>query len=155
MKTFVLTVSTKFPKTHKRAGEETYFPFEIVTKNKLHTIRSNYELWKKRIEQIQKGEAILSIRYWSGKPYNSKQIEFYQLDKDSGIGVQKLELSFNEKPCYVYNSPYGVGWYRFVDEKINILAENDGLSIEDFKEWFKGYDLSKPMAIIHFTPMRY
>lgn len=153
MKTFVLTVSTKFPKTHKRAGEETYFPFEIAAKNKLHTIRSNYELWKNRIEQIQKGEAILSIRYWSGKPYNSKQVEFCQLDKDSGISVQKL--SFFESDIYC---PYAYGLDGISNEpvyNISNIAENDGLSLEDFKEWFKGYDLSKPMVIIHFTPMRY
>ena len=35
------------------------------------------------------------------------------------------------------------------------LAKNDGLSLEEFKEWFKGYDLSQPMAIIHFTRFRY
>ncbi len=35
------------------------------------------------------------------------------------------------------------------------LARNDGLSLEDWEAWFKDYDLSKPMAIIHFTPFRY
>ena len=35
------------------------------------------------------------------------------------------------------------------------LAKNDGLSLEDFTAWFKGYDLSETMAIIHFTPFRY
>lgn len=34
-------------------------------------------------------------------------------------------------------------------------AANDGLSLSDWREWFKGYDLTKPMAIIHFTPFRY
>ena len=36
------------------------------------------------------GEAILSVRYWSGKPYNSKQLRIVEFDKDSGVGVQKL-----------------------------------------------------------------
>lgn len=35
------------------------------------------------------------------------------------------------------------------------LAHNDGLSTDDFKEWFRGYDLSQPLAIIHFTKFRY
>ena len=29
------------------------------------------------------------------------------------------------------------------------------MSLDDFKAWFKGYDLHKPMAIIHFTNYRY
>jgi hypothetical protein len=35
------------------------------------------------------------------------------------------------------------------------IPQNDGLSPEDFKEWFKKYDLLEPMAIIHFTKFRY
>jgi hypothetical protein len=174
MKTFVLTVSTKFPKTHKRAGEETNFHWKIiqsikrlgtgiasdhlthVVPNKFHTIRSNYDLWAKRIEQIQKGEAILSLRYWSGKPYSSKQIEFCQLDKNSGIGIQKLCFYGGfSVPCISEKNPkYAI---EAIGEQfgIDVLAANDGLSFEDFKEWFKNYDLSKPMAIIHFTKKRY
>jgi len=162
MKTYVLTVSRVFPVTHKRKGEETHFVDKILAhikpdgKNpfgwmnfKIHTIRSNYELWAKRIEQIQKGKAILSIRYWSGKPYNSKQVEICQLDKDSGIGVQELEM---------YSDGFTYAWRNdksFKNVAWSELSKNDGLSLEDFKEWFKGYDLSESMAIIHFTKFRY
>lgn len=178
MKTYVLTVSRVFPCTHKRKGERTNFVCKILhTINfnesgvdlyricsnecetscfrrlidpKLHTIRANYELWAKRIEQVQKGEAILSIRYWSGKPYNSKQVEICQLDKDSGIGVQKIYFQ-----RAFFKSNWIVGQSEFPDQLLSVVAKNDGLSLEDFKEWFKGYDLSKPMAIIHFTKFRY
>ncbi len=34
------------------------------------------------------------------------------------------------------------------------IAKNDGLSFEDFCEWFKVRN-KKPMAIIHFTDFRY
>jgi hypothetical protein len=34
------------------------------------------------------------------------------------------------------------------------IAKNDGLSFEDFCEWFK-VRTSSPMAIIHFTDFRY
>ena len=47
MKTYVLTLSQNFPKTHKRAGEETNFVNKIFDGSKIHTIRSNYELWEK------------------------------------------------------------------------------------------------------------
>jgi len=177
MKTYVLTVSRVFPCTHKRKGEETRFgqklqngilkqsligncnviPIIPIPEDsfKIHTIRANkkgtaFENWSKKVKQIQEGEAILSIRYWSGKPYNSKQVEICQLDNDSGIGVQQIWFS---------NS---VDFPRVRCENKSILAlmpnnlaKNDGLSFEDFKEWFKDYDLSKPMAIIHFTSFRY
>lgn len=175
MKTFVLTVSRKFPTTHKRKGEPTFFVEKIFKglnqimpccwcgygctcskhciidsmqlNPKIHTIRGNYELWNKRIEQVQKGEAILSIRYWSGKPYNSKQVEICQLDKDSGIGVQRYKL--NEfVDMFIDNKQFDFRTAR-------LMAKNDGLSFKDFSEWFKNYDFSKPMAIIHFTAMRY
>jgi hypothetical protein len=113
---------------------------------KIHTIRSNYELWANRISEIQEGKAILSIRYWSGKPCNSKQVEICRLGKDSGIGVQKLEFVQH----LIYPIIDGIERGYSLD-----MASNDGLSVEDFAEWFKNYDLTKPMAIIHFTQYRY
>lgn len=104
MKTYVLTVSRHFPAKHPRRGESTFFPARIQNglgdshyiqspTSKIHTIRANYDLWKKRIDEVNAGEAVLSLRYWTGKPYNSKQQEFARLDKNSGIGVQKLTFS--------------------------------------------------------------
>lgn len=146
MKTFVLTVSKQFPKTHIRAGESTGFVESIkrlfsVESEKIHTIRTNYELWSKRAKEINEGKAILSIRYWSDKPYNSKQVEICRLER---IGVEKLEDPTN----FVY-APIGdkaVNWEE--------IAKNDGLSFEDFCEWFK-VRTKKPMAVIHFTDFRY
>lgn len=145
-KTFVLTVSKYFPRTHKRAGEETGFVDEIkmlftLGNQKIHTIRSNYDLWSKRAVQINSGEAILSIRYWSGKPYNSKQVEIAKLEE---IGVEKLEDPSN----FVFAPVEG----RQIDW--GTIAKNDGLSFEDFCEWFK-VRTNDPMAIIHFTDFRY
>ena len=177
MKTYVLTVSRTFPETHKRAGEETYFSERILAGQKifgacddcthkdcghceywlnpkLHTIRANYVLWANRIKEIQEGKAILSIRYWSGNPYNSKQVEICQLDKDSGVGIQELclkpksILEDSVELFYIDNNFYN-------PLNLGFLSRNDGLSYEDFKEWFKSYDLSHPMAIIHFTSFRY
>lgn len=158
IKTYVLIVSPTFPATHKRKGEKTYFVDKINKRNsafnnfldwaKIHTCRKNYPLWEKRIKKIQAGEAILSIRYWlqPGGCYvpGNKQIEVCQLDKDSGIGIQIIEF---------------IGFHAVIDYNVvtdkEHVAKNDGLSLEDFKEWFKNYDLSKPLAIIHFTKFRY
>jgi len=177
MKTYVLTVSRVFPCTHKRKGDQTYFKDKIEmalgrfergsviehdTKSviefwpKIHTIRSNYELWSKRIEKVQKGEAVISVRYWSGKPYHKDdngigQVEVCQLDRDSGIGCQQIE--FLNGNIYDPVTDFAKNGIAYI--KISELSKSDGLSLDDFKEWFKGYDLSKPMAIIHFTKFRY
>lgn len=161
MKTHVITVSRVFPSTHKRKGKQTFFVEKInqgvfpdkhlgIITSKIHTIRSNYQLWEKRIKEVQEGKAILSLRYWSEKPYNSKQVEFARLDKDSGVGIQDL-IFLNRNildPIIAINSDC-------LELDITDLCKNDGLIPDDFMDWFKSYDLSKPMAIIHFTNFRY
>ena len=81
-----------------------------------------------------------------GKPYRSKQVEIATLTAENGVGVQKLEF---------YNNTLGLCHIGIVYQRKYELAHYDGLSFEDWEEWFKGYDLSKPMAIIHFTKFRY
>lgn len=152
MKTYVLTISETFPKTHKKSGMPTFFVQQINSLVKKHTIRGNYALWKKRFEKIQKGEACLSVRTWEGKPYNSKQIEVFNFKNTDGIGIQKLEFYEDKDGCATIKYPLINN--RF-EPNIQVIAENDGLSIVDFKEWFKDNDLSKPMVIIHFTHFRY
>ncbi len=142
MKCYVLMISEKFPAKHKRAGEPTNFPAKMDCMSKVHTIRGNYELWRKRFDKIDKWEAYLSVRSWSGKPYKSSQVELFRFDKSDNIGIEKLRIY----PTWVEDNTY---------IEIGILSQNDGLSFEDFSDWFKGYDGSKEMAIIHFTGFRY
>lgn len=174
-KTYVLMISRVFPKTHPRAGEETFFqqkiyaslhpnlcamgtpenpikyPIKILLRPepKLHTIRTNYALWAKRAEKINRGEAVLSLRQWSGEPYKSKQREFLQLTK---IGVQHAK---------VLSGPLAPGLPKsvatFVDgsiKNIHEVAKNDGLSVDDFCKWFKFKDDFNG-CVIHFTEFRY
>jgi hypothetical protein len=81
---------------------------------------------------------------WSGKPYQSKQEEIFRYDNTHKIGLQKLDDAKN----FVFALVEGkkVNWED--------IAKNDGLSFEDFCEWFKIRNNS-PMAIIHFTDFRY
>lgn len=154
MKTYVLTLSQHFPATHPRKGQITHFNAKLSSalwiarggisvgaKPKLHTIRANYPLWAKRFEQINRGEACLSIRQWTGKPYASKQVEIARLTKEDGIGIQRLDLKETDYISMIHHS--------------KIYANNDGLSRREWIDWFKDYDLSQPMAIIHFTKFRY
>lgn len=178
MKTYVVTLSKRFPKGHGRAGEPTRFRCAFLNgrtfcpdclsgcdydgngKNnpgrtcsrmmwkyqKIHTIRANYPLWEKRFAEIARGEACLSIRQWTGKPYRSPQVEIGRLTHADGIGIQKLDDS----------SPfvYLIDGHEAEMTELE-LAHNDGLSLGDWRDWFKGHDIFKPMAIIHFTKFRY
>lgn len=173
MKTYVITLSEVFPATHKRRGENTYFRQAFLTGKtcarcktrnpamcmgecytgfrKIHTIRANYRLWAKRIADVQRGEAVLSVRQWSGRPYMSKQTTIAILTADDGVGIQQLRFHPDADGCIL--------WQRFdIDGHYNNIinvANNDGLKYLDWRLWFKDYDLSKPLAIIHFTSFRY
>lgn len=163
MKTYVITLSKHFLANHNRAGEETHFKekfllgqgltdYDTPSLAKLHTIRANYPLWEKRIKEVQEGRAVLSVRQWTGKPYHSKQVEIAMLTAENGVGVQKLSF---------YKDKDGMASLKFFDingkfiDRETLVANNDGLSKEDWREWLRGYDLSKPIAIIHFTNFRY
>lgn len=156
MKTYVITLSRHFLANHKRAGEETHFKEKFIlgqglidyntpSMAKIHTIRANYPLWEKRIKEVQEGCAVLSIRQWTGKPYRSKQVEIATLTAGSGVGIQLMELTNDFAECIV-----GDHRHSYVS-----VAKNDGLHPADWLDWFSCYDLSKPMAIIHFAKFRY
>lgn len=148
---------------------------------KIHTIRANYELWKKRFDKIGAGEACLSLRYWSGKPYRSKQVEFLRLTRENGIGIQKITMRREELPDRILYGAQameeGDSWNSLLTGEnitrtpVDMYARNDGLTPEDFIAWFaptfekarKKFatwaDLSTAMemefAVIHFTKYRY
>lgn len=157
MKTYVIMLSEKFPKGHKKAGIPTEFAklFNIgistpayalhLRKRKIHTIRANYTLWEQRISEIQAGRAVLSVRRWEGKPYRSKQVEIGVLTAKDGVGVQMLKMIALFRPAIINGHKV----------ELPVLAANDGLSFNDWYEWFKAYDLNKPLAIIHFSEFRY
>lgn len=154
MDKYVITLSQVFPVTHSRKGEPTGFKDKFLAAIKqdgewwkLHTIRANYELWKKRFEKIEKGEACLCIRQWSGKPYRSKQVEIARLTREDGIGLQVLKFTFGD-----INKPVIVGGN---DPTPTALSHNDGLSETDWRYWFSDYDLTQTLAVIHFTSFRY
>lgn len=144
MKTFVITVSTHYPAYHPKKFIETNFGHSLFYGLKKHTIRGNYKFWKRRVDIINAGEAILSVRQWMGKPYCSKQFELIQFKK---IGIQKCDVEiYNKKLFITINDKLK---YMMADR----IIKNDGLTNEDFKAWFK-----KPIiegCILHFTELLY
>lgn len=172
LKTYVLRISEVFPTTHPRAGEETNFKGAISAGiiineicwyaeykylKKIHTLRTNYDYWKRIIDEVNAGNAVLSVRYWQGKPFakGSKQIEFLSLGKGE-VGIQKFRyveyIDEDEIERFVLQVDNISKPYLYFEE----LATNDGLSYQDFKDWFgKSLFSSEPKAIIHFTNFRY
>lgn len=151
MKKYIITLSKFFLKQHIRAGEETDFKESFLKGKKIHTIRANYNLWEARIKEVQEGKAVLSIRQWSGLPYRSKQDEITELSKEDGVGIQKLTFNKDSNGEFFLEDLDIDGKYIDFDK----LAANDGLLTEDWYRWFQRQDLSKPMAVIHFTSFRY
>ncbi len=166
LKTYRLSISRVFPATHQKRGEETNFKEKIQFslmdigkkpkvygdyKIKMHTCRAGYDLWKKRIDEVNAGKAVLIVFEWSGKPYRSRQADLFRFDKDSGIGVQQLVFQQGniDFPRVIRNDNTIVSLMQ------SDLAKSDGLSLQDFKDWFKKNDLNKHMAIIQFTNFRY
>lgn len=176
---YQVAVSRTFQSTHPKKGQPTYFVEKIIVgqidvenfthivcspeydseivltcnEPKLHTIRKNYPMWVKRMKKVAEGKAVIDLFYWTlpGGRYNpeNKKVVFATLDKDSGCGVQELEFGQIKGSL--------IPMFEGMANRTNCieLAKNDGLSLEDFKDWFKNYDLSEPMAIIQFTKFRY
>lgn len=154
MKTYILLIAKNFPKKHQCSGDETKFVQSILNgiegtgiERKIHTMRQNYDLWEKRFEKINIGEAQLSLRRWAGKPYNSKQETILNLTKENGIGLEKLNWT-------------ELGWFVNdinADISVDEFAKNDGLSKGDWYNWLGNaiFTNMDPLAIIHFTPFRY
>ncbi|MDR2186394.1 MAG: hypothetical protein LBO80_12125 [Treponema sp.] len=142
MKTYVLMIAKTFPAGHPREGRLTHFRGRIRQGMKIHTIRENYELWKKRMEEIRGGAAVLSLRQWDGVPRRSPQKEFLRLTAEDKAGVQKI----------VYRGRWEIGGNAIPREE---LAAHDGLDDKDFTAWHKRVSVFAPLALIHFTGFRY
>lgn len=153
MKTYVITISKVFPSYHPKKGIATEFRYGIEIKRKKHTIRGNYAFWKKRIDEVNNGNAILCIREWTGKPYYSPQTTLFTFSKGE-VGIQPLNITvgwFGKTKGILAYIPLEDFETRLIDVKQ--LVANDGLDLQDFYDWF-----NKPLenpCIIHFSDLRY
>lgn len=173
LKIYVIFVSRTYPAYHSKKGQPTFFEDKILRAirqspytddiaididPKLHTFRGNYLLWKTKIDEVLAGNAVIVLKYHSLGRYvkGNQQIEFARFDKDSGIGIQEAIYKTDfEEPFSGMAIRCEDGVFR--DFPFYNVAENDGLTEADFACWFeKGkYELSDPMACIHFTNFRY
>lgn len=153
MKKYIIILSKTFLKGHPKEGQPTNFREKFLKGEKIHTIRGNYELWAKRIKEVQEGKAILSIRYWSDKAYRSKQIIIKDLTCDDGVGIQRTYLD-------IHDSKDATNIRMLVNdeeiETISKVAANDGLNLTDFSKWFFPEQTGCfDGCVIHLTKFRY
>lgn len=175
----VITFSRFFPKGHPQEMRPTHFPEKVVKslgynpgsneywallhelnpgkqfivdrfilslnsflpegQEKLHTIRAGNR-WKQ-------GDKA-SLRVWYGKPYRSPQIVIAP-DVEL-VEVYDFEIAKNPFPIGpdVY---HGVNSLYF---ELDQIAQNDGLSMEDFLAWFK-YPQHFEGQILAWRPVNY
>ena len=142
-KQVVLMIAKNFLAYHKKAGQSTEFEAKIKDKEKVHTIRPNYEKWKEKIEEVKSGKAELVLKQWEGRPYHSTPNKLFIFDEKDNVEVSKLTKTADG---------------LFVNDTKKVepedLAKNDGLSLQDFEDWFKVFP-TEPMAILHFNSFRY
>jgi len=113
---------------------------------KIHTIRQNYDWWKKF-----EGKEV-ALFTWEGKPYQkgSKQKVFCvkKIVSVQEVFYGKIALC----QCFTQFEHPTVG-NRAFDKRI--MARNDGFNdVMDFDIWFMNYKPGK-MGILHFTDFRY
>ena len=147
-KKVLLTLSKLFPVTHQKAGLPTNFEKNLKAGRKIHTIRWGYDLWVKRHRDINAGTKYLSVREWMGRPYHSEHREYAQIEK---IGLQRIKLVKTDADAIPQ---------VFIDGKrvsAHEVALNDGLSVEDFTDWFFGVMKTDVFdgVVVHFTDFRY
>ena len=148
-KTHVITLSKKFMKGHPRSGERTEFKKLFTEGNKIHTIRGNYSYWSAKLDSVIAGEGVLSVREWINRPYKDGQKE---IEKLSNVGYQSITIDEQGK---IFIEGEEISFETF-----NMLAQNDGLSLQDFKDWFNFDKIIEDKKrfdgiIIHFTDFKY
>lgn len=149
-KKVILTLSKAFMSGHKRCGDSTLFAVKLFAGQKIHTIRKDAKaIWEQRVADINAGKKMLCVREWTGRPYNSEQNEIKNFVE---VGLQHITMTYGTDDAVPQ---------AWVDDKpvpVEQLAKNDGLTTEDFVDWFFGGNNKENVfegVIIHFTDFRY
>ena len=148
-KKVIVSLCRVFPKEHRKAGEETDFEAKVKDGRKIHTIRYNgNDVWAKRFKDISEGRKYLSLRQWTGRPYNSEQREITKVEK---IGLQKVTMTYNS------GDSIPQVWIDGKAQDIETVAKNDGMTVEEFVDWFFGSRKENYFegVVIQFTDFKY
>lgn len=145
----IVSLCRVLPKGHKKAGEATDFEAKVKDGRKIHTIRYNgNDVWAKRYKDIMEGRKYLSLRQWTGRPYNSEQREIAKVEK---IGLQKVTMTYSSEDSLPQV------WIDGKPQDIEAVAKNDGMTVEEFVDWFFGNSKENIFegVVIQFTDFKY
>lgn len=109
---------------------------------KIHTIRR---------DENRRWKPGMKIHFWRGNPRNVKANP-YPFGEVECTGVQDIRIGKhpNGRPMVLINNRW------LLDKEIETLAERDGLTLDEFKEWFLPDGVSLFAGrIIHWTDNRY
>lgn len=161
----VRTFNRYFPKGHPKEGQPTFF-VEKIWKNyhdkhngdvrdllwyneqydNLFGVEAikNVHQYNAKKHTIRQGKHFkdgdfFSPRIWTGKPYASKQIEIMPITEIIRVYDFKIEVDKDYICVLIDNYPFYEENANMVTqvEALEMLAQNDGLSLQDFKDWFK------------------
>ena len=150
-KTVILILARTFSRRHHRAGQETRFAESVTQGTKIHTIRSDYDLWSHNIDKVRNGNFFLSLRQWQGESFRSKHIEVKELK--TTVGYERIILECDPDTRALTATINGTPYHD-----IELLAHNEGLTYDDFVDWFFGQGIYRTRfkgIIVHFTDFRY
>ena len=143
----MLVLSTVFGRGHKRVGQPTHFVESMQAGTKLHTIRANTELWRRRAAKIDAGEMELSIRVWSGRPYRSQQVEVARLTQ---LHVQSIEAVMGATDAL---PRVWIDGQEVAD--VEQVARNEGLELADWVGLFLKRTNHYEGVVLQFGSFRY
>ena len=144
----VIMFSRQFPAYHPKAGQPTDFVAKFwankdikILNDSVNLLQEDYTMYQKLRESLhpkrhtiragnrfKKGD-FFSPRVWSGKPYYSKQII---ISPDTEV-LQTWDFEITKYGVVIINNNT-VGTEP--KNRIEKIAANDGLSREDFENWF-------------------
>lgn len=157
-KKVVVMLSTVFQKGHPKEGKPTGFKDSFLGGRKIHTLRLDTKgKWAKDIKDVQEGRKYISVRQWTGRPYNSEQEEIGKLvegGNTNGMGLQHFALKWRKVADKVVASISVDGHLIPISE----VAAHDGLSEADFLAMFVDKRTDEGCTqgvVIQFTKFRY
>ena len=126
-----------------KSGKETREDVVKAVKKLPDKAKEGIETVKEKIEEVKSGKSELVLKQWEGRPYHSTPKKLFIFDAKDDVEVSKLTKTAD-------------GFFVNDTKKVEPedLAKNDGLSLQDFEDWFKVFP-TEPMALIHLTGFRY
>lgn len=147
----VLTFSRVFPAYHPKAGQKTFFVEKILSSLSMqgyavHPFPQELEGYVPKHHTIREGSRWkvgdkFSPRFWSGKPYNSKQIIIAPDIEVKKVWRFEMIPALWADECEFVLTLNDGNELMLTKQGIIEIASNDGLLLSDFIYWFAGKNM--------------